>query len=144
MCPAASPIEGATPGAAGVVCGVLKVDDKARDSILTSAALDPFYSVRENPSVCLNLCCGTALPLIERDKLSRQASYTNCDVWQRHLLRTRFAHLADAGLGLEATEPVGHARAAAFDAEAAAAYTPMDSYVTGQAAVDELAGWEPA
>jgi hypothetical protein len=118
-CPAGSPIAGVTPERGGVVCGVILNDrqreagfdmDPAQLQIARGEgenASDVFLTLKEDPSTVEHLCCGAALPVLDRREVpGNRASYTYCPVWQAEKIR-----LAEDRRGLSdepREEPVSH------------------------------------
>lgn len=92
VCPAAAPIAGAVPEAAGVVCRIMKREYEQTPHDGMNAAQYGFttreatggilLTLKSDPSTVIRFCHGNAVPVLtNEDGLSRD-SYTYCPVWQ--------------------------------------------------------------
>lgn len=85
VCPHAEKVEGATPASAGVICGVMRDDQRRADSILEGAPVGVFISVKDDPSTLANLCCGQGEPVLSPDDLPNrefgQGHYSACPIY---------------------------------------------------------------
>jgi hypothetical protein len=78
-CPAARVVQGATPGACGVVCGIMERDSRRADRILEGSPVGVFVSAENDPKTLANFCFGTAAPTPDPDTVV--SHHTSCPVW---------------------------------------------------------------
>lgn len=89
VCPHARKVSGATPGDAGVICGVMERDQARADRILEGAPVGVFITVRDDPSTIANLCAGRGDPVLSPDDLPRRpfgmGHYSGCPIFAAEL-----------------------------------------------------------
>lgn len=79
------PIAGPVGSGPSTVCGVMQREQGRIDSILEGIEKGVLNTLREDPSIVMNMCCGDALPVTgdgDPEVEVRHAHYTNCEVWQ--------------------------------------------------------------
>lgn len=84
-CPHARRVEGAEPGAGGIICGVIEADENRADSILEGTHTGPFLRERDDPSMIAHLCCGTEPPSAHPDSEDASAHYTSCPYFRANV-----------------------------------------------------------
>jgi hypothetical protein len=85
QCPAATRVEGATPGDSGVICDIMRRDSERADRILEGSPVGVRLTIRDDPTTIVNFCLGTGEPLAAPDLILERAygdgHYTGCPVW---------------------------------------------------------------